>query len=519
MYLKQYFIIGLYICLFMSCSNDDETHSQVPIDTGNQTAIYPLPPEQWMGETNPYYTSGYVGDVMPYFDNGKFNLFFLHDAKTKPAGEGFHDIHSFETSNFTEFDYNGRMIPYGTADEPDFGVGTGSVVKVGNLYYFYYTGHNGIPSFIQNNPRESVLCATSTDLKNWTKVKDFKLTAPAGYYDFDFRDPHVFYNEEEGKYWMLMSTQTDPGRKAVVALFTTSDPSTNNWEVQSPVYTTTSEENYLMLECADMFKMGSYWYLIFSENWSNYKGTRYRIANSPNGPWTTPEIDRFDGEYLYAAKTASNGNQRYLFGWTARKAPENNTGNKEWAGNLVIHELVQNTDGTLRVQQPESVSSIFTNDVALEMVKTTGSVNQNNNTFVLDGSSSEASVVFQSIKKSNVITFDTSFNSLGKCGILLNYENEGNSAFNIVFEPDNNRITAYNLVNGINQYVNHIPFSFSTAESYDINITTNEDVCVIYVNDTIAFSNRLYNTSGKQWAIYSNNAKVEFSNISLKNPY
>jgi beta-fructofuranosidase len=77
--------------------------------------------------TSPYFSAGYVGDVMPYFENGKFNLFFLHDAKTKPVGEGFHDIHSFDTTDFINYTYNGRMIAYGTTSEPDFGVGTGSM--------------------------------------------------------------------------------------------------------------------------------------------------------------------------------------------------------------------------------------------------------------------------------------------------------------------------------------------------------------------------------------------------------
>lgn len=520
-YLKTKLLLGLCVCVNLACSDDTESFTEPPrIDNDNksQTVIYPSPPSQWIGEANPYYASGYVGDVMPYFDNDKFHLFFLHDAKSKPGGEGFHDIHSFETSNLTTFEYQGRMIPYGFANEPDFAIGTGSVIKVGDTYYFYYTGHNGNTPFVQNNPRESVLCATSTDLKNWTKVSDFKLSAPAGYYNYDFRDPHVFYNEEEGMYWMLMSTQTEPQRKAVVALFTTDDLATNNWTVQSPVYTTTPQENYLMLECADMFKMGSYWYLIFSENWSDYTGTRYRMATSPNGPWTTPEVDRFDGEYLYAAKTASNGSERYLFGWTARKTPENNTGNKDWAGNMVIHELAQNADGTLRIKQPESIAAIFTNEASLNFEITSENVTQNNNTFSLNGSSSQAKVVFDKLKKSNQINFTFILQSAGNSGVLLNYVAEENNAFKIAFEPSNNRIAAYNINGGSNQFVNQIPFQFVEGEVYNMSITTNEDVSVLYINNQIAFSNRLYNVSGKNWGIYSDSGQVEFSNISLKNP-
>ena len=177
-------------------------------------------------------------------------------------------------------------------------MGTGSLVKAGNTYYYYYTGHNEVASFLSNNPRESVLLATSTDMKNWTKVKNFKITAPAGYFDYEFRDPHVFFNSQDGKYWMLVSAQTSD-KKAVVLKFTSADPASGNWKVENPIYTTTSSENYIMLECPDLFKMGNYWYLLFSENWSSNAGTHYRMATSPNGPWITPANDRLDGSYLY----------------------------------------------------------------------------------------------------------------------------------------------------------------------------------------------------------------------------
>jgi beta-fructofuranosidase len=153
-------------------------------------------------------------------------------------------------------------------------------------------------------------------MKNWTKLKNFKITAPSGYYDFEFRDPHVFYNEQEGKYWMLISAKNND-RKAVILKMTTTNPATGNWVSEGAIYTSNPLKAYIMLECPDLFKMGNYWYLIFSENWSQNSGTHYRISSSPNGPWTKPVNDQLDGSYLYAAKTASDGTNRFLFGWNA----------------------------------------------------------------------------------------------------------------------------------------------------------------------------------------------------------
>lgn len=513
MTIRKIYLAAVMMLATYSCQDTDSVANVNPDEIFRQTNLFPQPPNQWMGDNNPYYTAGYVGDVMPYYENGTFHLFFLHDAKTKPAGEGFHDIHSFETANFKDFTYRGRQIPYGTASEPDFGVGTGSLVKVGNTYYYYYTGHNAVASFLSNNPRESVLLATSTDMKNWTKVKSFKITAPAGYYDYEFRDPHVFFNAEDGKYWMLVSAQTS-AQKAVVLKFTSTNPATGNWTVENPIYTTTSSENYIMLECPDLFKMGNYWYLVFSENWSSTSGTHYRIAPSPNGPWTTPANDRLDGSYLYAAKTVSDNANRYMVGWTARKVPESNTGGKDWAGNLVTHQLVQNPDGTLAVKPVAALSSVFGQSASLSVDKITGNASKNGNGFNLPANSQ---VMFGKLQKANQISFTLNAAANGKSGLILAQDNDGKNGVKISFEPSSNRIAAYVMNGGSEDLANTYPLSGISGTTYNVTAFISNDVCVVYVNSQLAFSNRVYDVVNKKWSIFGSSA-VTFSNINIKNP-
>lgn len=506
--------ITLSIALFslISCSQNEDSYTGGSISGGEAaiSSIYPVPPSQWMGGTDPYYSAGYTGDIMPYFDNGTFHVYFLHDAQNKPAGKGFHDIHEYETTDLAAFSYKGQMIPYGNTNEPDFGVGTGSVVKAGNLYYFYYTGHNETTPFIQNNPRESVLCATSTDLKNWTKVSNFKITAPAGYYDYDFRDPHVFYNDELKKYSMLVSTQTEPGRKAVLLHFTSTDPASGKWDVQSPIYTTTPEDNYLMMECADVFKMGNYWYLLFSENWGASKGTHYRMAASLNGPWIKPENDRFDGEYFYAAKTASDGNKRYAFGWTARKLPENDGGNKEWAGNMVIHELTQGTDGKLGAKAPESVKNLFTENTAVTLDNKSGDVTVSNENYTLSG---DAKATFKSLgKKAKISGKFTLGNATGSAGFMF-YVEGTEHYYKIAFEPSNNQIVGYNSQL---RTETKIPFKFESSVSYNVEIVIEGSICVLYIDGKAALSNRIYGRDKTNWGIFSDDQNFAVSNLEVK---
>jgi beta-fructofuranosidase len=99
------------------------------------------------------------------------------------------------------------------------------------------------------------------------------------------------------------------------------------------------------LECADIFSIGDWWYLLFS----TAQHTRYRMSRSPYGPWSIPDDDLFDGRWLYAAKTAEVDAERVLFGWLADARPRNDDGERVWGGSLMTRRLVQRRDGSLAV--------------------------------------------------------------------------------------------------------------------------------------------------------------------------
>jgi len=88
----------------LSCQDDDKyIGGSVSGGEAEMSSFYPAPPLQWMGGSEPYYSAGYTGDLMPYYENGTFHVYFLHDAINKPAGKGFHDIHEFTTNNLATF--------------------------------------------------------------------------------------------------------------------------------------------------------------------------------------------------------------------------------------------------------------------------------------------------------------------------------------------------------------------------------------------------------------------------------
>ena len=90
------------------------------------------------------------------------------------------------------------------------------------------------------------------------------------------------------------------------------------------------------------------------------------MSRALKGPWITPKRDNFDGHPFYAAKTASDGKRRFIFGWNPTKKDSKDAGTWDWGGNLVVHEIRQEKNGELTVRVPETVSNAFKNPVKYE---------------------------------------------------------------------------------------------------------------------------------------------------------
>lgn len=493
-----------------------------PVDTGTNTikelGIYPTPPTGFWGSSNPISSTGWVGDVMPYYENGKYHIFFLHDAtdaeKAKSAGQ--HSIHKFTSSNLSKFSYEGEMIPFGNSSNAEHLLGTGSVLKYKNEYYFYYTGHNGSPAWTASNPREVVLKATSSNLNTWSKKSGFALSAPAPYTSWDFRDPYVFFNEEFNEYWMLVSTRKNG--KGVLARFTTNDPSTDNWVLKGDLDV---EGEFLMLECADIFKMGNYYYLFFAEDWSTSPGTRYRVATSSLGPWRKPEAgsDMLDGHNFYAAKTASDGTTRYAFAWVHRRNPENDSGSRTWGGNLVVHKLTQVSDGSLGVTAPISVSSQFTSNMVLQGANTLGEVTEAAGVIEINGNNTTSARTFSKIPGSVKISASIKLEkSTGSAGFIFNSGSITAPTYKILFDPSKSRIAAYNVVTGSPSEVTRVPFDVKAGVSMAVDIIIEGSVCVLYVDGKVALTNRIYSMAGSPWGLIAEGNKMTVTNLSISTP-
>jgi beta-fructofuranosidase len=488
--MKKLIILVLLNAVLGSCKKDST--KLVPYDPSAPVfAIYPAP------------FKGYVGDVMPFYDNSTFHLFFLMDWRDNASQ--YHPWYKFSTTDLLNYTNKGQMIGYGRADEEDYTLGTGSVIKQANVYYGYYTGHNYL--FLNTvRPQEGILYATSADLDTWTKKTGFLITPPAGYDFNNFRDPNIFFNDATQEYWMVVGARKNNTGELVY--YTTKDLASPNWAFQGTFY---APNKYDMLECPDIFKWGNYWYMVFSDtNLEN--ATHYRMSTSSSGPWITPANDLLDSKYFYAAKTASDGKNRYLFGWVPTKSGFADNGNKDFAGNMSSHLLTQNADGTLAVSAPAAVTQAFAKANNLTTSAKTSDVTTSGSDYNLTSASSLSYALFGSIKGASMISGTVNFTVVPQnFGILLGSNADASQTYKLGFQ--NGNMESDRVASGNTTTECAVPFTLTAGKDYNFKVIIENSIATLYFNDQVALSTRIYSLQNHSWGIFSNNGSVAFKNL------
>ena len=290
---------------------------------------------------------GKMGDTIPFYWNGAYHVFYIRAMAKMPWA------HIVSTDLVHWVDLPTAILPDGDPGGPcGENIGTGSVIETNGVFHAFFTGWN------PRNPagREVAGHAVSTNLIEWTKRCD-EVCAPDGvlyknHKDRDFRDPYVFWNEEEQCWWMLLFANDAQTGSSVIGVFTSKDLTT--WTAQPPIANLTGQE------CPDYFRIGATHYLL--------GGFRYGYAVEVRGPYLNPQNPYLDTPIIYAGKRMFDGRRHVWTGWFRDLAGERDGGGLEWGGpqQCLPRELYAGPGGELYARPVDEVTAVFS-ETALDL--------------------------------------------------------------------------------------------------------------------------------------------------------
>ena len=517
--------------------------SAISLTACSEDTFGPDPAKDWAGTTSffnstddkgflTYYTPtiGRCGDPMPFYDQNEEEFKVLYLQEYDNNGPCYHPIWGVSTKDGANYESLGEVIPTGQSIyEADAALGTGCAVynEQDGLYYIYYTGHTA---------KEVVMRATSPDFKTWTKDNAWMLEgADYGYSEKDFRDPQVF-KTDDGQWHMIISSNLK------FAEFKSTD--LKNWEHVGQFNMFWGR----MLECPDVFKMGNKWYLVYSEAlrepWSrkvkyvmadSWDGLKSAISN-PNFPADGKE-GVLDSRAFYAGKTASNGTDRYIWGWCPyrigatlhdKNINVGAQGEPAWSGALVCHRIIQHEDGTLTLGEVPAFDEKYDDEQVVAVMDSHGyndGVLSGDDAYVLFNRLGYQNHISMTIKTSNnwdkfgisfVRSTDPDFyytmvvNPEWEDGRKINFEQEG---YRITINDKGEEEKEYGkgFVEGIDGYV----FARPADNTYHIDIYTDNSVMVMYINDNVCYTQRIYGIQKNCWSINNYGGTITISDVEV----
>lgn len=436
---------------------------------------------------------GFVGDTIPYYEDGTFYIFYLKDQ-----GDSYnHSIFLVETKDFLHYEDRGEVIR-ASSDlyAQDNWVGTGSICKVGNTYYFFYTGHNK-----KLKVQEKVLVATSEgDLYHFRKLKDVSIEPLGDLSHVDFRDPEANYDADNDEFILTVTTNSPSLGKVIVKYRVSRDCKT--YRMDGTIFSDRDKGdafafNFYNFECSDMFKIGAYWYLSFSCQddtlWVVKSQEQYAGYDS-GSPY------RLDGKFFYVPKTVSDGKNVYVVGWARGREDCCDNGNGMWGGNLLVSKVMQKQDGTLYLSPIDGLDGYFNKACSL-----------NDSTIKLSG---QESVTLCKASESFGLSGDFCFMAEGEFGFEFSADDAPDQRGKVRFEPAKGKVE-HTLLNNKKKGAS-LGMPLTVGKTYHFDLVFEGSVCVAYIAGEGALTCRFYDKLASNVKVYANGGDVTFFNLQCK---
>ncbi len=444
---------------------------------------------------------GRLADTIPFFWKGEYHIFYLRAIDKVP----WEHIVSTDLVHWKELPT--ALVADGDANGPDGQhMFTGSVIERDGTFHIFYTGWN------PRNPAglEFVMHATSPDLLKWTKHPE-DIFGPDGVLyankqQRDFRDPYVFWNEPDKRYWMFLCTGSQTGVAVSADL--------KKWELQKPL-----DANYAGLgtpECPDYFTIAGTHYLICSPTATGSTYARY--AKGIRGPYLDPVSPAIDTPILYAAKRLFDGKRHVITGWIRDLGGERDGGGFEWGGTQCVpREVMAGPNGQLHFRPVPEATAVFTRTV-LDLSRKP-KLTLTPARWCYEGSA----LVGEASRAASQMTLAVPDNYLFECNVKL----DERAVFTLAFRATEKAGSGYRLVLRPDKQeaeINGATFRYArkvvldTSRPISIQAFVQGSIVECFINDAYAFSCRAYNHRQGRLGVSVADGDVKVLSLAVKTP-
>jgi beta-fructofuranosidase len=238
-----------------------------------------------------------------------------------------------------------------------------------------------------------------------------------------------------------------------------------------------------------------------------------------------------DSRAFYAGKTASDGEDRYIWGWCPTRTGATifdrnvNVGaasEPNWSGALVCHKILQKADGTLTLGEVPAIADKYNQAKTLKVMASNGFTPANGTDGKLSGDN--AYVLYNRLGAHNHIAFTvTTSNKWDKFGISLVRGTDSKKYYTMVLNPEWDEAVARKVnfeeegeegkgfIEGIDGYI----FARPEDNVYNIDIYTDNSVVVMYINDVCAYTQRIYGIQKNCWSINNYGGNITVSDLAV----
>ena len=432
----------------------------------------------------------YVGDTMPYYEDGTYYIYYL-----KEGGDSYnHSIYLATTKDFVTYtEYDDPILESNRSGGQDGWIGTGSVVKVKDTYYFFYTGHASSDMY---EYMEKIMVAKGTSLDKFEKVEGWEITPPAELgQKRDFRDPQAYYDAENDT--ILMTVTASQGGTARILKYTLSGDM-QHVTYDGIIFTNTAAENFWNLECSDTFRMGDKYYLTYS---AQDDTLWYAVSDTPYGPYG--EAKRLDGKLFYAAKHVESPDGAYMAGWARRsESPSSTTEVSGWAGNLAVQQLKQKENGDLALVPAGPVEAQFSKRRQLRIGE--------DRIQIQAGARYSYTDVFTAYE-SFMIKGKLTYTGKGSFGLAFDFNGQDSASKIICLNPAEQKLQL--LFNEGDAKITETAAALEAGKEYSFTYIQEGSAGIFWLGDEASLTVRLYGVSGKAVRLFAENNTITFSEL------